>query len=744
MTERPTFRARYQVAHLGAEGTLLLAEDDFVLLQGRAAERLAPLLDGSRTTAELVAAVADDVSAPEAYFVLQQMQAKGLIEDATNALPASEAAFWDALGLPPAQAADRLDAASIALTTFGDVSAGAFGHALRAAGLRLAEDGTHAVVLTDDYLHPQLAAYNEAAVLAGRSFLLVRPCGVAAWIGPLLQPGQTGCWACLAHRLWANAPGRQLLARCRADAVRFPSPRAALPALTAAALHLAAVEVARWVVGATPSALDGTLVTLGASGLALERHAVIRRPQCPVCGDPVPRVARPPVLQPSPLVASDGGGYRSVPPAETFARLRHHISPITGTVRGLERQYTDGVAHAYTAGHNFATAFDSMAVFRKGLRSRSGGKGQTDLLARVSGLCEALERYAGLAQGDEPCRRATFRELGEAALHPASVLLFSARQYAERVHWNAQCPSPARRIPQPFDETARLDWSPLWSLGTGARRYLPTALCYYGYSEQEARFGRADSNGHAAGNTFEEAVLQGFLELVERDSVALWWYNRALRPAVDLDALADAYVDRLRAFYDAHDRDLWVLDLTADLDIPVFVAVSARRQAERPDLLFGFGAHLDARLGVLRALTELNQFLPGLLHSPDGRPDPAAYDAEARAWWAEATLENQPYLCPAPGLPLRRVERAQAEPPDDLRDAVQRCLDRAAARGLDVFVLDQTRPDVELSVVKVVVPGLRHFWRRLAPGRLYDVPVALGWRPSAAAEDQLNPYSVFL
>ena len=60
------------------------------------------------------------------------------------------------------------------------------------------------------------------------------------------------------------------------------------------------------------------------------------------------------------------------------------------------------------------------------------------------------------------------------------------------------------------------------------------------------------------------------------------------------------------------------------------------------------------------------------------------------------------------------------------------CVDRAATAGLEVIVLDQTRPDIELNVVKVMVPGMRHFWRRLGAGRLYDVPVRLGWRDRPA------------
>ncbi|MDH3604162.1 MAG: YcaO-like family protein, partial [Candidatus Tectomicrobia bacterium] len=80
----------------------------------------------------------------------------------------------------------------------------------------------------------------------------------------------------------------------------------------------------------------------------------------------------------------------------------------------------------------------------------------------------------------------------------------------------------------------------------------------------------------------------------------------------------------------------------------------------------------------------------------------------------------------------------------DLREDVELCVSLAAQRGLETLVLDQTRPDIGLSVVKVIVPGLRHFWRRLAPGRLYEAPVELGWLSTPLREDQLNPISMFL
>ena len=62
----------------------------------------------------------------------------------------------------------------------------------------------------------------------------------------------------------------------------------------------------------------------------------------------------------------------------------------------------------------------------------------------------------------------------------------------------------------------------------------------------------ADSNGCAGGTTLEDACLQGFYELVERDSVAIWWYNRTSRPRVDLVSFDDPYIEELSDFYRTH------------------------------------------------------------------------------------------------------------------------------------------------------------------------------------------------
>ena len=153
----------------------------------------------------------------------------------------------------------------------------------------------------------------------------------------------------------------------------------------------------------------------------------------------------------------------------------------------------------------------------------------------------------------------------------------------------------------------------------------------------------------------------------------------------------------------------------------------------------GFGAHLDPRIAVLRAVTELNQMLDWVLSAESQKTSPEGIDAPETLHWLEtATMVNQPYLVPDARTRPRTASDYPWQCTDDLREDVMACQALVQQHGMEMLVLDQTRPDLGLPVVKVIVPGLRHFWARYAPGRLFDVPVRLGWQSRPLAEEQLN------
>lgn len=105
-------------------------------------------------------------------------------------------------------------------------------------------------------------------------------------------------------------------------------------------------------------------------------------------------------------------------------------------------------------------------------------------------------------------------------------------------------------------------------------------------------------------------------------------------------------------------------------------------------------------------------------------------------WWSEVTTSTDPWLAPHGQVALDSGMRHE--------DPLGHVVERLTSAGLDPYWVDLTRRDLRLPVVRVVVPGLRHFWNRFASGRLYDVPPALGWTDPGYTEADLNPRWVFI
>lgn len=736
---------RHLHAETMGERVLLIAEGRYFALGGRAYARVIARIDGTRTADQIVDELASELDPSEVYATLMLLERSGHIEESSNHIPRGTAAFWNALGTPTEVASARLRDARVGVAAFGRWTRDDF--ALRVPALPIvddtADDGANIIVaIADDYLQPGLDELNARMLRDGTPWMLVKPNGVFPWIGPLFRPGHTGCWECLADRLRLNREVEVFAMRAAGREAPY-APLPAFPTSVDAVLSMAGTEVAKWLVtGSTP--LDGTILSLDTITLDTQRHRLVRRPQCARCGDGAHREPGAVTIGSVKKTFTADGGHRSTTPDEALARYGHHISPITGITPGLQRtkDREDTPLFVYVAGNNMATRYDSFDKLRRNLRSMCCGKGIDDAQARVSALGEAIERHSGVFRGDEIRRTATLRELGDAGIDPRRCMLFSDAQVRDRESWNAR----NRRldmIPLPFLDDAAMEWTPLWSLTRGAPRYLPTSYLYYSYGARAEEFYcLPDSNGCASGATIEEAMLQGFLELVERDCVAIWWYNRLRRPAVDLDSFDDPYIRAMQRHYARSGRDLWVLDLTNDLGIPAFIAVSHRIDgAATEDIIFAPAAHLEARLGILRALTELNQMMPGVARNERG--DYAYDDPEAVAWWKTATLATQSYLLPSDASPIARRHYPLLHT-DDVGEDVRFCQSVVEERGLEMLVLDQTRPDIGMPVVKVVVPGLRHFWARYAPGRLYDVPVSMGVLDQPTREEDLNPVAVFI
>jgi ribosomal protein S12 methylthiotransferase accessory factor len=761
MLKKPKFKRCFHVETTEPEGIFLLSERNSFLLRGRLYQLLTPWLDGHHSVDEIIDKVVPQLltenscieevihTGAHVYYALTQMERKGYIVDNDDHLPSTVASFCDTLSVDAREANCRLQATKIAVKSFSSIATSEFISTLESLLIQVSDEGDIEVVLTDNYLQDGLDTFNQKALRLSRPWMLVKPVGTIIWIGPIFYPGKTGCWECLAQRLRANRPVEAFIQRRKSVSTPFPTSLFVLPSALQTALGMAATEIAKWIVQGENKQLEGTLVTLDTISLKTQNHILVKRPQCPCCGESrLNEKPLPIVLGNRRKNSTTDGGYRSISPEETLEKYRYHISPITGVVRELRQvsQGSNGLINNYIAGHDFATMFDTLDSLRQNVWGRHGGKGKTDTQAKASGFCEAIERYSGVFQGDEIKYKGSYQTMGDKAIHPNACMNFSQGQYKNRARWNASCSSSFQKVPEPFDEEREIEWTPAWSLTYQDFKYLPTAYCYYGYPKPPKPDCWADSNGCAAGNTIEEAILQGFMELVERDCVALWWYNCVKRPGVNLDSFDEPYFKALKDYYKTIHRALWVLDITSDLNIPAFAAISRRTDRETEDIILGYGAHFDPKIAILRALTEMNQLLPAVLSAAaDGSTQyPPSSDRLAIDWWKTATLENQLYLVPDESVAPKACTDYPPVGSDSLLEDVMTCKQIAEKNHMEMLVLDQTRPDIGLKVVKVIVPGTRHFWKRLGPGRLYEIPVQLGWLKEPLKENQFNPFPMWM
>jgi oxazoline/thiazoline synthase len=366
----------------------------------------------------------------------------------------------------------------------------------------------------------------------------------------------------------------------------------------------------------------------------------------------------------------------------------------------------------------------------------SSGKGRTVSEARASALAEAAER-ASIANRDAKFRiRASERELGASAFGADACLQYSARQYQIRGLLN-RLPWETARVPRRASADRPLWWVRVTRFGTTEYRYVPLAYAYLDRVGADRAYCLADSNGCASGKTANDAMLRAILELIERDAVGIWWYNRLHQPRVDIDTHGNDFDRGLVEHYHRRGRQVWALDLTTDLQVPVVAAISRRRDAGSERISVGFGCGLTNQEALGRALAEMHQVTVLFAEYPH----PQHIPMHLRRWLAATTTRQHPYLT-AHDRPMRSKQSSFLLSVDDA-PRVSSLVSHLRSLGYDVFTLDQTHRDIGVSVWRAIVPGLCHFWPRFGVARLIRTPVQMSRLRRPRQERELNPVPIF-
>lgn len=452
-------------------------------------------------------------------------------------------------------------------------------------------------------------------------------------------------------------------------------------------------------------------------------------------------------LSSSSLIEKSQSGYRSISTSQFIENTNHLVSSWTGVVKYLEKvtETDTDMFHVYNSGHNWAVNAKTISQLKSGLRTNSQGKGATDAQAKAGAIAEAIERYSAIHNKFDLTICGSEESLEDEFVSLNSILKFSDKQFSERTTWN-QNDYRFASIPNRYDPSMVLEWSEGYDLINDKPILIPSSCLFFNYHwpDQDTWYSVACSNGLSVGSNCQDSVIQGFLELVERDAVGIWWYNMYQCPGIDPQSFSTPYIDELHRFYRLNNRELYFLNLTTDLKIPVIAAISYRTDKKKKDILMAFGAHFDPVIAAQRALGELNQFYPAVSSIIDDSDSNYNYDdPQSREWWSTSTFENQPYLKPlnTTDPPTHFFDDKPPTSTIEIIDSIkQLCLDQ----DFDLYAFNYTKPNIGISCTKTIIPQLSHFWARYNCDRLYSVPVKMGYLTAPKSEDSFNPIPMFL
>jgi thioglycine synthase len=350
------------------------------------------------------------------------------------------------------------------------------------------------------------------------------------------------------------------------------------------------------------------------------------------------------------------------------------------------------------------------------------GKGPTKRHAMASALMESIERYSSLPSGWlGKFVRSSYSELSKThkVLHPDKIV------------------EPMRFV---YHTNMMMDWLPGHDLVSGEEIMVPASIALFRYTPSPPAinpFSYFHTNGLASGNVMEEAVCHALCEVIERDAMSLadlrasaipFHILRTIVHSLNAAAfsvspiLGDRFVDDPSIFPDVDIEEinfepvkslvekfrqagisLMVKDITSDIGIPTFNASSVEWISHDYGYLAeGHGTHPDARIALLRAITEVSQTRAANIQGARDDLRKIKYNDEntddRRAWQ---------FLRSTKKIKFSEVPTFFNE---DILDDINLILYRLKNVGLNqVIIVDLTNQDIGIPVVRAIVPGLETF-----------------------------------
>ena len=321
-----------------------------------------------------------------------------------------------------------------------------------------------------------------------------------------------------------------------------------------------------------------------------------------------------------------------------------------------------------------------------------GGKGISKDHAKASAMMEGFERYSSEKQADDEVIISTVDSISS--------------------HGNFIDPK-SLNLPKEFEKKdigdMNLEWSLAHDLITCEEYYIPSNAIYHPYNsgdDVESLF-KSNTNGLASGNALEEAILHGIFEVIERDAWSIFELTHKNYSQINLDTLESDIINETIDKFTSNGINIKLMDFTADINVPTIAASADDTVTMDAGLLtLGIGTHLDPEVAILRALTEVAQSRATQING--AREDTVRADFAREAGYERMKRINKFYFKQEEEqVNLADIENKSTNSISDDLDIVKEEL--LSNEIKHVLYHDLTRPEIDVSVVRVIIPEMEMY-----------------------------------
>lgn len=375
---------------------------------------------------------------------------------------------------------------------------------------------------------------------------------------------------------------------------------------------------------------------------------------------------------------STSDGERAVDPKETLERIEPLMKK-AGITRLADITDLDRIGIPVFSAIRPSAESGAISVYN--------GKGMTKEEAMVSALMEGYERYSAEVRGFNIVRKGVeeFMETHN-AIDPLELILTPASAF----HLTKQ----------------PIGWVKGFDLNSMEETWVPASAVFHPYvSKLDLALFRTSTNGLASGNNYEEAILHGLCEVIERDAWSLAEGHRKIRG--DIVAPEGGKVSKLMQMFTSKGIEVHLKDLTSNIGVPTIAAAADDVVMQDPALLtLGIGTHLNPEVAAIKALLEVAQSRLTQIHG--AREDTVHGEHSRKLGYERMKRINKMWL--SDGGPEVKLDDMPVLDTKDIFDDLQMVRKQLNSRGLkSTVIVDLTRKDLGVPVVRVIVPGLEVF-----------------------------------